>query len=100
MTTEAMLRDIQSCITRLERLGEPYRSGWSDFYNRCAELIRTHGPALVEAVRDAERYKHIRDATGTEGFWIAHGKFGKGCSRWTGEAADHAIDQARAEGGE
>lgn len=63
---------------------------------KCAMFFYRHGPALLAMVEDAERYKHCRDATGMEGFWIAHGKFGEGCSRWNGEAADKAIDKARA----
>lgn len=30
-------------------------------YNHAFDFIRNHGPALVEAVRDAERYQFLRD---------------------------------------
>lgn len=91
MNAEAMLRELEKAMDDIER-------GSGEL--RALMFVADHGPALVEAVRDAERYRHLRNASGMEGFWIAHGKFGEGCSRWNGEAADRAIDQARAEGGE
>lgn len=94
MTTEVMLRDIQSCMARLERLGEPYGSGWNDFYNRCAELIRTHGPALVEALRDAERWRKTRNAPiGVPGVPCLAMPEGERSGHYVnGEHADAAID--------
>lgn len=86
MSTEAMLRALERAVNTEPRGEREYLS---------AEFIRRYGPALAEVVRDAQRYKHLRDQHDMEGFWIAHGKFGEGCSRWNGEAADKAIDAAR-----
>jgi hypothetical protein len=58
-------------------------------------FLRDHGHALLESVADAERYRHVRDSQGMTGFWICHGIFGEGASRWTGKHADRQLDAAR-----
>lgn len=55
-----MVEELKACIELNDRIASNWE--WEDTYNRaCADLIRDHGQALVEAVADAERYQFLKE---------------------------------------
>lgn len=97
MTTEAMLRELEKSINRAT-------DGYSDPDDHYAAIfLQTHGPALVEAVRDADRYRWLRKMTEAP---VGHKHMtvvAWDAEPWepdNAEALDKAIDKARAEGRE
>jgi hypothetical protein len=98
MSTDALVRDLEVAISVAMKSHKSKSEDESDIAAACAHsfLAAVVAEFVRSMVGDAERYRHLRDQLGMEGFWIAHGKFGEGCTGWHGEAADLAIDLARA----
>ena len=81
-----MVEELKACIAASKDI--------EDTRQDCdvARFLRDHGKALFALKAHAERYRFLRDTENMNGFWIARGKFGEGCSYWYGEPADSAID--------
>jgi hypothetical protein len=93
--------ELESAIELHGRIASNWE--WEDTYNRaCAELIRDHGQALLEALEDAERYRFIRSGVRRAGFDMGgnhHYSFSHDVMGVRGPSFDAAIDTARRGGG-
>jgi hypothetical protein len=80
----------------------PTLKSLSDFVEVSTTFLRDHGPALLEALEDAERYRFIRSGVRCAGLDMGgdhHYSFNHKVALVRGPSFDDAIDTAR-RGGE
>lgn len=83
----------------IEKLDEAIRllhdteSDWGEFYVAAGDLLRDHGPAIRQAMIDAERYRWLRecDTEGEDAVMLRMSDFGRD-ELLSGEELDAAID--------
>ena len=95
-----LLSELEAVVTAFDRYaGEYSQAELIEASNREAKFLRAHHAEIAAAVRDAERYRWLRNAESRAGFWIAFGEIGN-LSQWTGSHADREIDAAMRQEGE